>query len=361
MVVHVGLQSSRQNNFDLIRLLAAVAVVVGHSFVLTAAGRAPVMLGIPIHALAVAAFFSVSGYLIAGSWARAPRWNQFLWNRFLRIFPALFALVLVTTFVIGPLVTTLPMSVYFASPVTYQYLQNLTTLAVYHLPGVFQSSVHARAVVNGSLWTLGVEVACYLGVLLLGTLAFRKRTLGALFLSAAVGAALLHVLAGVGVPGVQIFHDAAPVMVYFFASSSLRMVGSPRAFPLWALATCALVWMLSAAWWPESALAVSWLALPYCVVGIGIRSTPVLCRVARFGDLSYGVYLWGFVAQQVLLDLTGRISFPSNLLLVLATTFVLATLSWHLLERRALQLKGSVPFAPWMQRVQTKIGPLLDG
>lgn len=60
----------------------------------------------------------------------------------------------------------------------------------------------------------------------------------------------------------------------------------------------------------------------------------------RFGDYSYGVYLWGFPMQQVIAHLAPRLTPAGNILLAWPLAMLLAVLSWHLVERPALRLKS---------------------
>ena len=89
--------------------------------------------------------------------------------RILRIFPALIVCVLITAFVVGPLVSLLAPTDYFANPGLYGYLAKTLTLSSgsASLPGVFETVPYA-GYVNSSLWTLKYEVICYFGLALLG-------------------------------------------------------------------------------------------------------------------------------------------------------------------------------------------------
>jgi peptidoglycan/LPS O-acetylase OafA/YrhL len=83
-----------------------------------------------------------------------------------------------------------------------------------------------------------------------------------------------------------------------------------------------------------------WLVLPVSVVLAGQAGTPVLRRAGRFGDLSYGLYIYAFPVQQTLIwQLKDQLSWGALLALTIATTTVLAFASWHLVEKRALRLK----------------------
>ena len=116
----------RTNNFDFLRLLGALAVVLGHAYHLVGAGQyTPGMLGQPVQALGVIIFFSISGYLITASWSRSRDVVSYTAARVLRIFPALVVVVVLSAYVLGPLVTTLPAGTYLSDPTTVDYLRNI--------------------------------------------------------------------------------------------------------------------------------------------------------------------------------------------------------------------------------------------
>src|SRR5215471_20356392 len=95
------------NAFDALRLLAALLVIFGHAFRLT--GEAGLTFaGAGVATTGVKIFFVISGYLVAQSWLRDPDPRRFLQRRVLRIVPGLAAVVLITTFVLGPALTSVP-------------------------------------------------------------------------------------------------------------------------------------------------------------------------------------------------------------------------------------------------------------
>lgn len=332
---------SRDNDFDAIRLLAALAVLVGHAWPLTGTPHAPRLAGLPVFELGVDIFFCLSGYLIATSWARAPHAVPFLLRRVFRIFPALIVVVLASVLVLGPLVTTSTLPEYFGDPGTWWYLSNITLAASYPLPGVFLGNP-VEGVVNGSLWTLGPEFLCYLVVLALGLFALRsvrselRRLLG--FAVFGILLVVLQVVPGLAPAGAE---DVLRVAVFFAGGAvlaELDRLGMRVRRGAVAVAVLA-VWLVAGALLPrEVAAPLAWLVLPYLVVGFGSASTPVVRRAARFGDLSYGLYLWGFPVQQTLAQVAPGLPLAVDILLVVGITGVLALGSWWLVERRALAL-----------------------
>jgi len=157
---------SRDNNFNLIRMVAAFSVLVSHSFALTGSGEDPVkrLIGmVTLGDVAVDLFFVASGFLVTASLLKRQNGVDFVWARFLRIYPAFWVMLLLTLFVLGPLFTTLPLSDYLTQTSIYVRLAKAATVFIHTastLPGVFEGNPLPRAV-NGSLWTMPYEVRMY--------------------------------------------------------------------------------------------------------------------------------------------------------------------------------------------------------
>ncbi len=347
-------RQDRDNNFDAVRLLAALMVIVGHAWPLTGMSHPPLVAGLKLFDLGVYVFFSLSGYLIATSWARSPRVVPFLLRRVFRIFPALAVLVLVTVLVLGPLVSTLGPGGHFTDPGTWAYLRNLTLVPVYTLPGVFLSNP-IEGTVNGSLWTLGPEFLCYLGVLALGVLALRMRHPGwwRVGMTTLVGVALAAALLAPGVAP-RGMRDFLGVLVFFAGGAVLSelerrgFVGVLRS-PVTVLVVV-VAWLAAGALLAEqAAVALAWLVLPFLVVAVGSRSIPFVRSAGRFGDLSYGLYLWAFPVQQTVELLAPELPLVADILVVVVVTGALALASWWLVERRAIAL-GRLLGERWARR-----------
>jgi len=155
------------NNFDALRLAAAFAVIVSHSFEIVGGPPESEPLRVltngdsSLGRVAVMTFFVLSGFLLTCSYRSDPSLAAFARKRALRIAPALAAVVLFSIFVIGFAATTLSPRDYFRSEETWRYLANLAFYTGFDsLPGVFADAPIA-GVVNGPLWTLKIEVLCY--------------------------------------------------------------------------------------------------------------------------------------------------------------------------------------------------------
>jgi peptidoglycan/LPS O-acetylase OafA/YrhL len=317
-------------------------VVAGHAYVLSGRGAVEplaVHAGLSLGELGVSIFFVISGFLIAMSLERVGALSTYLANRCLRILPGLAVALALTAFVLGPLVTRLPASAYFSAPQTWAYVaRNLVLYPVtYRLPGVFEHTPYPEAV-NGSLWTLRLEFSLYL---LLPALA-AARLAGRRGLAAVAGLAALAFVAAVALgpraPAVGLI--GARNAYLFLAGSALYAWREALWLRSWVALAAAAGFALAMA--PLRLFAPGLeLVLPLIVVGLGLRPAPGLRSAARFGDFSYGIYIYAFPLQQALMQAFGpaRLPIPVFLLASLACAVPLAAFSWWCVERPALSLK----------------------
>src|SRR5271165_6680248 len=218
----VSAKGHRQNGFDLLRIIAATMVIYGHAFPLSGS-VAPGILGNGAQSIGVKIFFIISGFLVTRSWLADPNLLRFAQRRAARIAPGLIVAVLFGTFVVGPLFTKISLAEYITSGTTWRYLANCVLYPVYSLPGVFQGNPFPNAV-NGSLWSLPVEVLMYvLTPTILGTKAASRLTLS-LFATALTIADIYFV---------RIAPPAVPPV--FYGSSILQLLNVAVYFQIGAL------------------------------------------------------------------------------------------------------------------------------
>ncbi|KAB2701305.1 acyltransferase family protein [Brucella lupini] len=331
---------TRTNNLDFLRFLAASTVVLGHGQALSGT---PVtqLLGSNISTLGVMVFFAISGYLITDSWERQKSFKTFIANRCLRIFPALVSVTVLTAFILGPFVTSLITSEYFKSPLFIKYLQNIALNVNYVLPGVFENN-NLKFAVNGSLWSLPPEFACYIMVAIVGIFANRFKNAAYLSILIIMSSLTFYNLRHPDITyvfyGTELFSSAG-VIVYFLLGSIIRLYRINLSF--WILGGFIILYALL---FPTNSnyLNITFAAIitSYGCLKFGFMSTPILRKWGRFGDLSYGIYLYSFPIQQTLVHYAGngiganKLIFSSYILSIL-----FAFLSWHLIEKQALKLK----------------------
>lgn len=327
------------NNFDAIRILAAAMVLFSHHFALTGNAE-PSFFGVhSVGGLAVTIFFIISGYLVTISWWRDPHVWRFALRRFLRIWPALTAVVVVTTYGLGTWVTKLPLQEYLLHPGTAEYLQALWMRIHFVLPGVFENNPYPHGV-NGSLWTIPYEVRCYIVLCVAGLLGLLKYRPVLLLCIAGYMAWFFH---GSNADLSGIVHYGRELSAFFLAGAGLAALEPwwRRRPMLWAIVIAAAFALAWSADWRHTALLIG---LPFLVIYTGTRATPIIHRAGRWGDPSYGIYLFAFPVQQtVILYAWPDAGFVGTFILALLITLVLSYASWHLLEKQALKFKPSSP------------------
>jgi peptidoglycan/LPS O-acetylase OafA/YrhL len=352
-----------RNNFDLLRLLAATFVVFAHSFDLLYRTEPFPQLGGDINwgFVGVLIFFSISGFLVTRSWARNPRLVPFATKRALRLMPGLIVAVLLSALVLGPLVASVPLHIYLREPGTKLYILNNVELQTnYLLPGVFLHTVYPFAV-NGSLWTLPLEVKAYVFVAIAGVLGLitRWRPVMLIVFALAVlacvnsirpslplanhlGAALVDIQAApllVHQVSVGSYNNYLEMFAVFAGGAALYCLRS-RVALRWDLAAIAAVGVIVAGFargqWPDLAVVVLG---PYLILCLAYLTTG-FARLPRWaGDYSYGTYVYAFPAQQTISSLLTPTSGWVLFVIALPVTLVFAVLSWHFVERPALNLK----------------------
>ncbi|HET8958572.1 MAG TPA: acyltransferase [Microcella sp.] len=333
---------SRLNNFDVLRLGAALLVVGTHSFAVVAQPEPASILdasrGTWGH-FGVLIFFSISGYLIAQSWQRDPLAGRYMLKRASRIFPALAVMTVITAAVFGPLTTDVTLREYVASPNTWLYPIVKTALFVpgnVDPPGIFHAVPYDG--VNPSLWTLPVEFTCYTVLMivlltrvppLVATIAL---TVGATALSEP---ALWAATPLAGLTANALFSQSILVMATFFGGAALYLARAR--IPLHAgVAALALIALVLVGFTPWGGLAVPFL-MPYVVLSAALALPVLPLGRLRGWDLSYAVYLYGFPVQQYVVHLTQTDSALVVFILATVALIPIAALSWRYVEKPALE------------------------
>lgn len=315
--------SARADNFDLLRLLASLMVLWSHQHALLAVPEASV----PVFnsTLGLIVFFAISGYLNTKSLLRNPSWWRFLVRRAYRIFPGLLGAA-VFCVALGAVLTTSDFLT-FLSAVPRFVFKNATVLfgIDYKLPGVFESNPYPGAV-NGSLWTLPIEVKFYI---YLALIAVAVRYRWPLFLGSML-AILLAVLIWFQVTSsdtqVAFSHQFA---VVFAVGCLLALLERYRGLPI----AAAILMVLAGAAWLAGGAAALLPATALIVVVLGKLGSPMWLRPPL--DISYGVYLYAFPVQQFVAGL--GLTFWPSLALSTSATLVLAVASAIFIELPALQ------------------------
>ena len=342
------------NNFDFLRLLGAFLVILSHSFDLTGNGTMEPLFSLTgwINSgdLGVLIFFVISGYLIPSSWLRKPNFSGFFKNRILRTVPGLFVVAVITIFIIGPLVTIIPISDYFQNPMTWLYIRIVLIYysGMAYLPGVFVNNVFPNAV-NGSLWILPVLFTMYILVAILGYFGFLKKRI--LLLIITVFLALTSLISQTNLYAISLlniiyqnhyvtylFSDNLSFTIYFMIGVLFYLFRDKIKFDLKIFILLFVLLVLS--FKTNYGILMIYLAIPYILLYIAFAHIPYLNKVGKFGDFSYGLYIFAFPIQQCVEFFMPGIS-PSGMFLLSSLIVIpISILSYKLVESKALSLKN---------------------
>lgn len=334
--------SEKRNSFNLVRLLAALSVLISHAYVLLGQGEMQPLRGWTSYALgqhAVNVFFVLSGLMLTQSLARDPTIRHFAIARILRIFPALFAFGLFLSLLIGPLLTTVGLGEYFRDRRTYSY--PLDVLLRFHEaeppPGLF-TDLPVPGVVNDSLWTIRYEILAYAALAVMFVLGIAKTRVGSVLCLGGSMAALTVINAGwIGGFDTPLEHLCRYAVCFLIGVNMFhwkeRII--TRWWPL--LATFALAWLVTGT--PLAPLGAILFAT-HLTICIGTRSFGRLTAWTSRHDISYGTYIYGWPTQQVLLTFFPALTPVIFAILSMAITPIFGALSWVLVEKPALGLKS---------------------
>jgi peptidoglycan/LPS O-acetylase OafA/YrhL len=281
--------------------------------------------------IAVEVFFLISGFLITASMARSSL-RHYLWARVLRIFPALAVCIILSTFVLGPLLTT--DSDYWRNASTWRYFYNNATLFAteYWLPGVFQQLPNKA--INGSLWSLLLEVRLYLVVAGLGLLGLlRKKTFNTIIV-------ICFITGYFVVPQVDILkqYSAWVSCVAFFSAGAFVWINRDE-IKLTSIGVVVVLLFAAALHRSEHFFVAYFATLTYLTFYLAF--VPAIPRIEK-RDLSYGVYLYGWPVQQCVLLFMPNSGAVTNAILASTFCLLLAAASWAWIERPCLALKRLV-------------------
>jgi len=330
--------ANRNNNFDILRFLAALQVLIYHG-ILCYGNKNPKWF---ITFNGVAVFFVISGFLVTRSWCNNPNIFIFLKKRILRIFPALIAVVLFTALVLGPVVTSLSLKEYFTDSAFFNYFKNIFLYEIYHLlPGVFQSNP-LNTSVNASLWTLPLEFFMYCLIAIFGiTKILNKKYFHLILLIFIIS--LFYVFTHIYIIKWS-YIQFIDLLSLFFISSGFyiyrkRIILSFRLFLI-----CSAIFL--------SGIIVSYkidvvfeyfrlLSLSCMVIYIAYCKIPYINNFGKYGDFSYGIYLWAFPVSQTLVYFWhDKFNIFTYIVSVFLITLFIAVLSFKFIEKPALKLKN---------------------
>lgn len=332
------------NNFNLLRLVFALFVIISHCYPLSGAHGGDYLSRltqeqITFSFIGLSGFFIISGYLVFQSLERSKTLFDYFKKRCLRIFPGLFVMLFLTV-LLGFFVYESDFRSYITNSSVWTYLPR--NLFLIHEQGIIDGIFTANPynpTINGSLWSILYEFSFYI-------------FLAALFFFERRAQIIITVLTLLILLTARLFWYAEVSKYNYILESGLVLQFGPF-FAFGALLALLRIEKIKNQLWIVAFLILAlglftylelfdvtkYFLLPIIVVLMGLSSWSAANQtLSKTGDISYGVYIYAFPVQQTLVHF-----FKLNALeLMLPSVFISCILgycSWHLVERYALSFK----------------------
>lgn len=334
---------NRKNNFDLIRLLAAIVVLIAHLAPKSQDAAFVTLTNIFNPKVAVDSFFIISGFLIFRSFENTSSLKSYIQKRAKRILPAYVAVIVIFAFALY-FVSSVSFREYFNIEFVKYIFFNLITLNFLQstLPGVFVDNPYTSAV-NDPLWTIKVEIMFYIVVPFIAYILHKTNKVFAIsiiyllsILYSTVVVQLVDLLSPEmliqleqQLPGQMAFFISGAFLYYFYDKFKDNVM------LLLPIATLIItVHNLVAQVYFLYPLALAVIVIYFCLI------FKYLGNFGKYGDFSYGIYIWHFPILQIFTHFRLFDHPWLGIPLVLACVFLVSYLSWHLIEKPFLARKS---------------------
>ena len=335
-----SLMDGRNNNFNLLRLLAASFIVYYHCYFMTLGPAMDETVYVGLYELSQIAlnfFFIASGFLIALSFTRRHSLYSYFLARLARLIPGVFVLSLILCFVMGPLVTHVSISDYFSDLKTWGYVPFTTILQPDRtLPGVFSQNINPHEI-DSALWTLRYEMVCYVVLALIGVFGFLTDRPKFFYLSLAVFITFIGLSYFTNLREVTAINHMTHFGLSFFIGS-FAYVYRDKILLHWVgvFLLCSLALLLYLEFPRSIAEPFIILATAYSVFWLAYVPRGFLLNFNKVGDYSYGVYIYHYPIEQLLMQFIGGFSPVTLFIMTLPLSLLCAVLSWSFVEKPCL-------------------------
>jgi peptidoglycan/LPS O-acetylase OafA/YrhL len=330
----------RKNNFNLIRLILAIIVILCHNTELLSGNRKSEIFTVLFNTqmssglFSVTLFFVISGYLIVQSWDKNHNASKFLLNRIFRIYPAFIVASIISCFLFGAFAGN---KHYFQEFKFKYFIFNSLVLKIPITPKIFANSFYPY--INGSMWTINNEFVCYLFILLLGVLNFVKNRFKwliffSIFFSTTLIANYFDFKIIVSFLRNYIIADFINIKLIFafFIGGTYYLFGKAylNRKPIYIIAA---VLMFICFFSTDLVEYLFPILGGYIVLSFAETSTTFLSGFNKLPDISYGIYLYGWPISKLIIFYQPKIDYwlLSEESLFVAVLFGL--LSWYLIEK----------------------------
>jgi peptidoglycan/LPS O-acetylase OafA/YrhL len=281
-------------------------------------------------------FFVISGYLITQSLLSKNNAVDFFRARCKRIFPALFASLILSVFVVGFLATQLSANEYFKNADTWKYFVSGSVFKLrFTLPQVFTEPYFHSNSVNGSIWTLAYEWVMYFTIFLFGIVGVLKSNLKYFLLHSALIVIMIFLDQNPQLTTVKLFGIESTRMVnlyVFFMMGSLLFIFKDKVeVKGYYVALLFIVWVVS--WHTHFSSVIAFFFIPLFTIWIAFLPIPFLQKLTSSGDYSYGIYVYSFPIQQLIIYYSSaQLGIFQMIIWSFVCTIPISILSYHFIE-----------------------------
>jgi len=299
-----------------------------------------------LYKLGLPVFFFISGLLVSQSFEKSVSWKNYLWKRFLRVYPAAWLSILFCAFVLGQILTTWSIKDYFSNILFYQFLISLSLFQIkYLLPGVFEHSLMGHPSINSSLWTIALELKLYLLVLAWGILKTRYKNFILFLIMIATLIAAQFFPNETEITLSKIFHRHVLMFGYLnfgvlFLAGMFCNIYKKKIIikPWWVV----IIGVLLVLMYLRNMIVVTFLLVPLLTLFCATFQVAFLKKFTPKADMSYGIYVFAFPIQQVVANYIKPQSTWSFFILSVLFILPFAIFSWYVIEKKALQFKDRI-------------------
>lgn len=323
------MSSTKNYNISFIKFILAVMVIFSHCFPISSgletfdwlynfsAGQ------LDFGKLSVWIFLFYSGYLIIKSLNKKSSLVYFFRNRVSKLLPPLWIVLIITVIIIGPLVTTLSVKDYFLDFSWLKYLiKNMFLLPTYNISGCFVNNQYVGNV-NGSLWTLPVEFLCYIFCFISYKLHISKdkylKYTFPIFI-------IVYYIVLLLFNDIYIIKTLLPVVSMFYMGMICYSYQDKIKFSNKIMILLFILFILSLKF--NFLNYINIFIIPYIIMCLSFNFKSLSIFKWKMFNLSYEIYLTGFLVQQIISYLFGGymnpyVNFILSLPIVIVCSFLL--------------------------------------
>jgi len=336
----------RHNNFNILRLIFASTVIISHSYPLTNNEEIFSVITsnqIDLGVLSVNVFFIISGYLIFNSLLKSKSVYNYVWKRFLRLYPGLMVNLIIALLVVLIVNTS---SNIFAQLDFYTYLpKNLTLFGIQHkIKNVFEQNPYPKEAINGSLWTLSYEFTMY--ILIIPFIFLKKANknitlillltvfMFAFYFNLFRPSFLKNSFNIINLDSRSFYR----LSLFFISGSIMNFIKLDKLKSNKVIIAITFILLISL--YGNVYKYISPVLLSFLIILIGLSYNKFLWNFTeKLGDISYGVYIYGFLIQQILMNYF-KLEPLYLMFFSMILTYMIAFVSWNYVEKKALEYKN---------------------